>query len=80
MPSRSIETRKKSICKFRVASQFHLSYFHDLSRHGLFVKEAIDYTEKAIQAAQARGDREIRLIVGKFFQVFTFFAVIISSL
>ncbi|KAF9241634.1 DUF1771-domain-containing protein [Melanogaster broomeanus] len=36
-----------------------------LKLHGLYVKEAISYSEKAIQEAQQRGDPEIRLIVGK---------------
>lgn len=33
--------------------------------HGLFVKEAITKTEAAVQDAQARGDMQIRIIVGK---------------
>ncbi|KAG8893133.1 hypothetical protein FRC01_013764 [Tulasnella sp. 417] len=37
----------------------------EVDLHGLYVKEAIDHTEKAIIAAQSRGDRQIRLIVGK---------------
>ena len=36
------------------------------ARHGLYVREAISHTERAIQEAQARGDREIRLIVGMY--------------
>jgi hypothetical protein len=36
----------------------------EVDLHGLFVKEAITYTEKAIQDARRRGDSEIRLIVG----------------
>ncbi|GJJ06557.1 hypothetical protein Clacol_000749 [Clathrus columnatus] len=38
----------------------------EVDLHGLFVKEAVAYTEQAIQSAKARGDREIRLIVGKY--------------
>ena len=33
--------------------------------HGLFVKEAVDFTEEAIRDARARGDDEVRLIVGE---------------
>ncbi|KAI8993845.1 hypothetical protein BD414DRAFT_436080 [Trametes punicea] len=37
----------------------------EVDLHGLYVKEAIQYTDKAIQEARARGDSKIRLIVGK---------------
>ncbi|QRV79473.1 hypothetical protein RhiJN_07488 [Ceratobasidium sp. AG-Ba] len=37
----------------------------ELDLHGLYVKEAISKTETAIQAAQSRGDNQIRIIVGK---------------
>ncbi|KAI0745430.1 hypothetical protein C8Q76DRAFT_703630 [Earliella scabrosa] len=37
----------------------------EVDLHGLYVKEAIRYTEKSIEEARGRGDREIRLIVGK---------------
>jgi len=37
----------------------------EVDLHGLYVKEAISYTEKSIQEARQRGDAEIRLIVGK---------------
>ncbi|KAF8417806.1 hypothetical protein L210DRAFT_3530445 [Boletus edulis BED1] len=37
----------------------------EVDLHGLYVKEAISYTEKSIQEAQQRGDAEIRLIVGR---------------
>ncbi|KIK97749.1 hypothetical protein PAXRUDRAFT_135679, partial [Paxillus rubicundulus Ve08.2h10] len=37
----------------------------EIDLHGLYVKEAIFYTDRAIQEAQQRGDSEIRLIVGK---------------
>jgi DNA-nicking Smr family endonuclease len=33
--------------------------------HGLYVKEAVSYTDRAIMDAKARGDSEIHLIVGK---------------
>ena len=36
----------------------------EVDLHGLFVKEAIERTDEAIQAAQQRGDTEIQLIVG----------------
>lgn len=36
-----------------------------LDLHGLYVKEAIERTEGAVREAQARGDAEIRVIVGK---------------
>lgn len=38
---------------------------HEVDLHGLFVKEAITYTDRALQQARARGDNEIHLIVGK---------------
>jgi len=37
----------------------------EVDLHGLYVKEAIAYSEKAIREARQRGDSEIRLIVGK---------------
>ncbi|KAG6333682.1 hypothetical protein ID866_5412 [Astraeus odoratus] len=37
----------------------------EVDLHGLYVKEAIKYTEEALEKAQSRGDAEIRLIVGK---------------
>ncbi|CAE6521806.1 unnamed protein product [Rhizoctonia solani] len=37
----------------------------ELDLHGLYVKEAIARTEAAVQAAQSRGDQQIRIIVGK---------------
>ncbi|CAE7061243.1 unnamed protein product [Rhizoctonia solani] len=37
----------------------------ELDLHGLYVKEAIERTEAAVQAAQDRGDQQIRIIVGK---------------
>jgi hypothetical protein len=36
----------------------------EIDLHGLYVKEAITYTDNSIAEAQARGDKEIRLIVG----------------
>ncbi|KAH9839942.1 uncharacterized protein C8Q71DRAFT_855245 [Rhodofomes roseus] len=33
--------------------------------HNLYVKEAITYTERAVQDARRRGDTKIKLIVGK---------------
>lgn len=41
------------------------SQLGELDLHGLYVKEAISYTDQAIQEARQRGDSEIRLIVGK---------------
>jgi len=38
---------------------------HEVDLHGLYVKEAIDYTDRALQQARTRGDRELYLIVGK---------------
>ncbi|PVF94052.1 DUF1771-domain-containing protein [Serendipita vermifera] len=38
---------------------------NEVDLHGLYVKEAIERTEEAIQAAQQRGDPDIHLIVGK---------------
>ncbi|KAH7888650.1 hypothetical protein F5I97DRAFT_730732 [Phlebopus sp. FC_14] len=37
----------------------------EVDLHDLYVKEAISYSERAIQEARGRGDTEIRLIVGK---------------
>ncbi|KAJ7262267.1 hypothetical protein B0H12DRAFT_1105043 [Mycena haematopus] len=37
----------------------------EIDLHGLYVKEAIDHTDKAIQEAKNRGDSELHLIVGK---------------
>ncbi|EIW83318.1 DUF1771-domain-containing protein [Coniophora puteana RWD-64-598 SS2] len=37
----------------------------EVDLHGLYVKEAISFSDKAIKDARARGDAEIRLIVGK---------------
>lgn len=37
----------------------------EVDLHGLYVKEAIAYTDQSISEAQARGDKEVRLIVGK---------------
>ncbi|KAF8482758.1 hypothetical protein DFH94DRAFT_627155, partial [Russula ochroleuca] len=37
----------------------------EIDLHGLYVKGAITYTDKSIAEARARGDNEIRLIVGK---------------
>ena len=34
--------------------------------HGLYVKEAITYTDQSISEARARGDKEVRLIVGLY--------------
>jgi len=37
----------------------------EVDLHGLYVKEAIAHTDQSIAEARARGDKEIRLIVGK---------------
>ncbi|ETW80409.1 hypothetical protein HETIRDRAFT_242815, partial [Heterobasidion irregulare TC 32-1] len=37
----------------------------EVDLHGLFVKEAIAYTDQSIQEARARGDTQLHLIVGK---------------
>ncbi|KIP11519.1 hypothetical protein PHLGIDRAFT_17924 [Phlebiopsis gigantea 11061_1 CR5-6] len=37
----------------------------EVDLHGLYVKEAIAYTDRAINEAKARGDTEVHLIVGK---------------
>ena len=50
----------------RVATVPQDSGPNEVDLHGLFVKEAIEYTERAIQEAQRRGDAEIHLIVGTF--------------
>ena len=38
----------------------------EIDLHGLHVKEAIMYTDNSIAEARARGDNEIRLIVGSY--------------
>ncbi|GJE95850.1 DUF1771 and SMR domain-containing protein [Phanerochaete sordida] len=37
----------------------------EVDLHGLYVKEAITYTDRAIQEAKSRGDSEVHIIVGK---------------
>ncbi|THH00153.1 hypothetical protein EW026_g2341 [Hermanssonia centrifuga] len=37
----------------------------EVDLHGLYVKEAVSFTERSIQEAQRRGDTELHLIVGK---------------
>jgi len=37
----------------------------EIDLHGLYVKEAISKTDRAIQEAKARGDTQLNLIVGK---------------
>ncbi|KAI0256146.1 hypothetical protein BJV78DRAFT_1117844, partial [Lactifluus subvellereus] len=37
----------------------------EVDLHGLYVKEAISYTDRSIVEARARGDKELHLIVGK---------------
>ncbi|KAJ7084298.1 cytoplasmic protein [Mycena belliarum] len=37
----------------------------EIDLHGLYVKEAIEHTDQAIQEAKQRGDSELHLIVGK---------------
>lgn len=37
----------------------------EVDLHGLYVKEAIAYTDRAIADAKARGDTEVKLIVGE---------------
>ncbi|KAK0184894.1 hypothetical protein F5146DRAFT_1006309 [Armillaria mellea] len=37
----------------------------EIDLHGLYVKEAIAYTDTALEEAKLRGDSELRLIVGK---------------
>jgi hypothetical protein len=36
----------------------------EVDLHGLYVKEAIAYTDQSVIEARARGDKELRLIVG----------------
>lgn len=38
----------------------------EVDLHGLFVKEAIEFSEQAIKEAQQRGESEVHLIVGAF--------------
>lgn len=42
----------------------------EVDLHGLYVKEAITYTDQSIVEARARGDKEIRLIVGSYHPFF----------
>ncbi len=41
----------------------------EVDLHGLYIKEAIRYTDKSIQEAQARGDTKIRFITGTCLQL-----------
>lgn len=41
----------------------------EVDLHGLYVKEAIAFTDRAIQEARSRGDSEIHLIVGEYYQL-----------
>jgi hypothetical protein len=36
----------------------------EVDLHGLYVKEAIAYTDQSVVEARTRGDKELRLIVG----------------
>ncbi|KIK99420.1 hypothetical protein PAXRUDRAFT_68363, partial [Paxillus rubicundulus Ve08.2h10] len=56
---------KASAIVFRGESTLHDKDPDEVDLHGLFVKEAISYTENAIRDARRRGDSEIRLIVGQ---------------
>ena len=38
----------------------------EIDLHGLYVKEALERTDRAIQEAKERGDSELRLIVGQY--------------
>jgi hypothetical protein len=38
----------------------------EVDLHGLYVKESITYTDQSIAEARARGDKEVRLIVGSY--------------
>lgn len=38
----------------------------EVDLHGLYVKESITYTDQSIGEARARGDKEVRLIVGSY--------------
>lgn len=42
----------------------------EVDLHGLYVKEAITYSDNSIAEARARGDKEIRLIVGSYNPLF----------
>jgi len=37
----------------------------EIDLHGLYVKEAVEYTDQAIKSAKGRGDATINIIVGK---------------
>ncbi|KAJ6593813.1 hypothetical protein B0H19DRAFT_1092100 [Mycena capillaripes] len=37
----------------------------EIDLHGLYVKEAIEHTDRALEEAKSRGDSEVHLIVGK---------------
>ena len=65
-----IITENNKVWVFQSSYIFLTSMFYQDSKpgevdlHGLFVKEAIEHTDEAIQAAQQRGESEIHLIVG----------------
>jgi hypothetical protein len=48
----------------RLSSRLQDSGPNEVDLHGLYVKEAIYHTDKAIEEAKQRGDTEIHLIVG----------------
>jgi len=64
-----------SLVVLRTRPYAHMDFLHaennldsgpdEIDLHGLYVKEAIEQTEKGIISAQGRGDSEVRLIVGK---------------
>ncbi|KAF7321352.1 Smr domain-containing protein [Mycena kentingensis (nom. inval.)] len=37
----------------------------EIDLHGLYVREAVEHTDRALEEAKRRGDQEVRLIVGK---------------
>lgn len=38
----------------------------EIDLHGLYVREAIERTDRALQEAKQRGDSEVHLIVGPY--------------
>ncbi|KAK7037316.1 hypothetical protein VNI00_011307 [Paramarasmius palmivorus] len=57
------EHQKKMEKLNREASEW--IYIDEVDLHGLYVKEAIEYTDRALEEAKMNGQREVRLIVGK---------------
>ncbi|KAF9461320.1 hypothetical protein BDZ94DRAFT_1264161 [Collybia nuda] len=62
---RKMESLNKEACEWIFTENNKDSRPGEIDLHGLYVKEAIAYTDYAIQEAKQRGELELHLIVGK---------------